>query len=328
MRVLTCVLLLMLAGCGSSLQPSASSKPSGYFDSYDSKWTQKDLTVCWEDDSSSNQDLSTYQTIVQDVVTSQYQRVGFTFRGWTSCSKVSRANIRIWVYAYTWPKVNAFGRNMDNLPRGLELTFDFLAAGNGWGAICQSEENRSNCVRNYALHEFGHALGLKHEADRQDASCEQKTNSPGINIGGYDTLSIMNYCNNEADVRANHYPVLSYNDVATLLEVYHSGDSQSTYTAIAWSPATGAYGTSWHWTDEGAAQNTALGNCEQYGQKPGDCRVMAWAQNACAALAVGLNKGYGWAWNTDRTAAEATALSSCQQYDSGCQMVAATCSWD
>jgi hypothetical protein len=55
---------------------------------------------------------------------------------------------------------------------------------------------------------------------------------------------------------------------------------------------------------------------------------MAWAQNACAAFAVGQNKGYGWAWNTDRNAAEATALTSCQQYDSGCQILAVTCSLD
>ncbi len=55
---------------------------------------------------------------------------------------------------------------------------------------------------------------------------------------------------------------------------------------------------------------------------------MAWAQNACTAFAVGQNKGYGWAWNTDRQKAQTAAMDYCRQYDSGCQVLAAVCSQD
>ncbi|WP_141734309.1 DUF4189 domain-containing protein [Oligoflexus tunisiensis] len=327
MRVLTCVLFLVLGGCGVPLDKPGS-RPFGYFDSDESRWTQRNLSVCWEDDSRADNDLEQFQNVVRDVVTSQYQRVGFVFSGWTLCSAVASADIRIWVDPKTWPKVQAFGQHIRNIPRGLHLTFDFLDAGNGWARVCQEPENVTNCIRNYALHEFGHSLGLKHEADRQDAACEQKTHSPGLTIGNYDPLSIMNYCHNEVEIRGNREPVLSYNDVATLLHVYHSGATDETFAAIAWSPGTLAYGTSWHWLSQGAADHTALGHCEQHGERPGDCQVMAWARNACAAFAVGKNKGYGWAWNVEREAARATALSYCQQHDSDCQVLAAVCSLD
>ncbi len=55
---------------------------------------------------------------------------------------------------------------------------------------------------------------------------------------------------------------------------------------------------------------------------------MAWAQNACTAFAVGQNKGYGWAGNTDRQKAQTAAMDYCRQYDSGCQVLAAVCSQD
>src|SRR6478735_11565899 len=105
MRAITWGMVLILTACGHPSENAQNSEPSGYFDSYEVKWNQRTLSVCWETDSSSNNNLAYYQGIVRDAVTSQYQRVGFTFTGWTSCDAVSSANIRVWVDPYTWPKV-------------------------------------------------------------------------------------------------------------------------------------------------------------------------------------------------------------------------------
>lgn len=82
---------------------------------------------------------------------------------------------------------------------------------------------RERCVKSIATHEMGHALGFMHEHQRSDTptSCEYRepaSEGPMKTIGGWDLMSIMNYCYPDRD---NAYPTnLSPGDIAGIIEMY------------------------------------------------------------------------------------------------------------
>jgi hypothetical protein len=106
--------------------------------------------------------------------------------------------------------------------------------------------------------------------------------------------------------------------VALLLSSLALADN---YGAIAYSPSTGATGTSWNCCDEGTAEQSAVGYCGQ-----ADCGSYVWTDNQCAALAVSSNGGWGWAGNKDRGLARANAMAQCETQGPGCHVVADVCS--
>lgn len=87
-----------------------------------------------------------------------------------------------------------------------------------------------------AVHEFGHAIGIYHEQDREDSTCESgvNTNNPPYSegardVGNYDELSIMNYCAEKAG------PDISTGDVASSTFLYDGRATNSiTFSAISW----------------------------------------------------------------------------------------------
>ncbi len=92
-----------------------------------------------------------------------------------------------------------------------------------------------------------------------------------------------------------------------------------TFIAVYYSTANG----NWGWgraNDLELAKAIARGYCND-----NSCQYIFWTQNACAVLAVGTDRGYGWAWNTDRLSAVQNALQNCSNFAVSCKVVVNEC---
>jgi serine/threonine-protein kinase len=94
--------------------------------------------------------------------------------------------------------------------------------------------------------------------------------------------------------------------------------------AIAYSPSTRATGWSYNHVNEVDAELTALGGCDTHA---GDCQSAITFHDACGAVAVGYNGGWGSAWGYDDADAQFKAVDACSQYDDGCEVIRWQCSW-
>lgn len=91
--------------------------------------------------------------------------------------------------------------------------------------------------------------------------------------------------------------------------------------SIAFSPRTGATGYSHNYDTRSNAGAWAMSYCDA-----SDCRIVVNFQNACGAVAVGRNGGWGADWGPTRSSAEANAVSACQSHDGGCRTKRWVCS--
>lgn len=80
---------------------------------------------------------------------------------------------------------------------------------------------------------------------------------------------------------------------------------QSTFVAISYSPATGNWGWGNQYNNLNDAVNRSLTECSNAGGT--NCQFVAWAQDACAALAVNGGSYYGF-WGQNQYLAEQAAL--------------------
>lgn len=99
--------------------------------------------------------------------------------------------------------------------------------------------------------------------------------------------------------------------------------AQDNYGAIYFSQVTGAQGYSFDYSQQQQAQQRALNECLNAGGT--DCVRATWFKNACGALAVGNNNGWGAHWGNNRNGAEFNALKTCRQNTGGCKIVRWVC---
>jgi serine/threonine-protein kinase len=91
--------------------------------------------------------------------------------------------------------------------------------------------------------------------------------------------------------------------------------SAASWGAIAFSPSTRALG----WTHDYSTQADAEDAAEAYcGKDADDCRVAISFRNACGAIAIGRNGGWGADWGVDPQTAQQRALNQCRRHDGGC----------
>jgi hypothetical protein len=88
------------------------------------------------------------------------------------------------------------------------------------------------------------------------------------------------------------------------------------FSSIALSPDSGAWGRSHGFSTRGEADATAIGYCQQHANDPDDCRVVTWAKGGyCASVAVH-HKGdgsvvWGSASGPTKDIAESKAYDNC-----------------
>lgn len=175
--------LLLVAACQ---RPHNHAELDAYVSREDDRWLQDTIPVCFEQARGFERD----RALIQEAVTSEYARAGIHFSGWSVCT-ANDAGIRISFDENAGlSHTIKIGRENSGLTQNLVMGLKSRCAGVFSGSVCES---------NIALHEFGHALGLHHEMNRRDnKSCGQdQTSGEGedaLQLGSYDTRSIMDYC--------------------------------------------------------------------------------------------------------------------------------------
>jgi len=94
------------------------------------------------------------------------------------------------------------------------------------------------------------------------------------------------------------------------------------FGAIAYSQSTRSHGYSYDYGSRAAAEQRAFNECARYG---GGCRIAVWFRNACGALAVGGDGGWGTGWHRTRRGAEANAIDKCSGVSYACRVTRWVC---
>ena len=157
----------------------------------------KDIPVCWEPlpygikndhEVIPGWNINRYKKEVQTVVTREYAKADIHFTQWQEC-KDNSVGVRIFLSLST-------GQSPIGYNSVLKANTIVL------GVFAKNFALNERFFRKTALHEFGHTLGFLHEDDRRDTEPDCKENdslsdmlsSNTVQIGDYDSSSIMSYC--------------------------------------------------------------------------------------------------------------------------------------
>jgi hypothetical protein len=208
-------------------------------------WSKKRLGVCWEIGSVFSSDQ---KIMIEEAVAKEYAQAEFELYNWKECSPKQIVldsssplgvtyipnvdeDIRVDSCDNTSnpntsdnPCENYSALGADNLTLfgGVHLNQKADTTG-----LC-SDRKDGFCLKNYALHEFGHALGLSHEHEGVNpdncpeiGTVEAEFQKGKTTFGTIDKDSIMNYCKNIHDMVNGQEPKLSTGDISGLIALYN-----------------------------------------------------------------------------------------------------------
>jgi hypothetical protein len=187
-------------------------------------WPNATAEVCWEKMASEQEDKkwAPRRKKIEQLVTSEMQKAGFTLKGWGFCHTESRG-IRVKpITELIGPasgRVQGIGRTIDGVVDGVKFLIEYNDK-QKTSSGCKDEEI---CVFLTALHEFGHAIGLLHEHSRPDSPCSRDVTiygDGGLSIGQFDPLSIMNYCASDVSNQIEKEARLSQGDLEAIKNLY------------------------------------------------------------------------------------------------------------
>lgn len=129
-------------------------------------WTIRDIPVCWINPTDAPSDRL---GAVQEIVTTEYSKVGFNFIGWKECSEDAKQIDFSKPSPFPGVRISIGDNNMaaygsDHL-KGIGFMELDLNLRSDTTPKCPTNGPLA-CVKGIALHEFGHAIALGHERCR------------------------------------------------------------------------------------------------------------------------------------------------------------------
>lgn len=205
------------------------------FPSSSAVWPTNEIRVGWENPTAENEKQRGWMK--ESVLATWAANSGVKLVGWEQAD--ASTNIRI-LLDDAHPHTKGLGRQLDKKKNGMVLNVTFQKFQLQWPDNKPFSPDpamtwQEFVIRAIAVHEFGHALGISHEQNRDDApnfarNCVQGEDGD-FKVGPYDAESVMNYANK----KWNNFGRLSAQDKTTIAFLYPKDGTTILPAAGAWS---------------------------------------------------------------------------------------------